>query len=79
MPQSGISSDWIASREDEIARFLTARDQVGGLRRLLDLLYQRKMITEAYYQDACDSLDYITCVLLTGKKNTALLRQMPPT
>ena len=79
MPHDGISSDWIASREDEIAHFLTARDHVDALRRLIDLLHRRKMITDAYYHDACDSVDYITCVLLTGKKNTALLRNMPPT
>ena len=36
--------------------FLIARDQVGGLRRLLDLLHRRKMLTDAYYHDACDSL-----------------------
>jgi hypothetical protein len=78
MPQDGISSDWIAAREDEIARFLTARDQADNLRRLLDLLHRRKMITDAYYQDARDALDYIAAALLTGKKNTALLRKLPP-
>jgi hypothetical protein len=42
-------------------------------------LHRRKMITDTYYQDARDSLDYISCVLLTGKKNTVLLRNRPPT
>jgi hypothetical protein len=74
VPQVGVSTEWIEDREDEIAEFLIARDQVDSLRRLLDLLHQRQMITNAYYQDARDSLDYIAAALLTGKRNTALLR-----
>lgn len=78
MPHDGSNSDWIAERENEIARFLTARDQVDSLRRLLDLFYRRKMMTHAYYQDARDALDCIAAALLVGKKNTALLRNLPP-
>jgi hypothetical protein len=74
VPQAGVSTEWIEDREDEIAEFLIARDQVDSLRRLLDLLHQRQMITDGYYQDARDSLDYIAAALLTGKRNTALLR-----
>ena len=74
VPLDGISTDWIENREDEIAAFLIARDQVDALRRLLNLLHRRHMITDAYYQDARDALDCIAAALLTGKKNTALLR-----
>lgn len=78
MPQSGVSTEWLEGREDEIATFLIARDQVDALRRLLDLLHRRQMLTDAYYQDARDALDYIAAALLTGKKNTALLRNTTP-
>ena len=76
MPSDGVSTDWLEAREDEIAQFLTARDQADSLRRLLDVLHRRKMISDAYYEDARDALDYITCALLTGKKNTARLRNL---
>lgn len=76
MPRTGISSEALADREDEIARFITAREHVDRLQRLLDLLYRRHMLTAAYYHDARDSLDYIACMLLTGKKNTARLRNL---
>jgi hypothetical protein len=74
VPQAGVSTEWIEDKEDEIAEFLIAREQVDSLRRLLDLLHQRQMITDAYYQDTRDSPDYIAAALLTGKRNTALLR-----
>ena len=78
MPQAGISSEWLADREDEIAQFIIAREQADGLHHLVELLRQRRLISEAYYQDARDSLDYIIGVLLVGKKNTATLRNHPP-
>lgn len=76
MPRDGVSSEWLAEREDEIARFITSREHIDLLRNLLDLLNSRKMLSDAYYHDARDSLDYISCMLLTGKKNTALLRNL---
>lgn len=76
MPSDGVSTDWLEAREDEIAQFLTARDQADSLQRLLDVLHRRKMISDAYYEDARDALDDITCALLTGKKNTARLRNL---
>ena len=78
MPHDGTSSDWIAAREDEIAQFITERDHVDTIRRLLELLHRRRMISDAYYEDARDSLDYIAAALLIGKKNTALLRAPAP-
>lgn len=76
MPNDGTSSEWIAAREDEIAQLITAREHVDIIRRLFELLHRRRMISDAYYEDARDSLDYIEAALLTGKKNTALLRNM---
>jgi hypothetical protein len=76
VPNDGTSSEWIAAREDEIAQLITAREHVDSIRRLLELLHRRRMISDAYYEDARDSLDYIAAALLTGKKNTALLRNM---
>ncbi len=74
MPRDGVSTDWVEDRENEIAMFLIARDEVDGLRHLLGVLHRRKMISDAYYEDARDSLDYIANALLVGKKNTAALR-----
>lgn len=76
MPRDGVSSEWVGDKENEIAKFLVARDQVDALYRLIDLLHQRHMLTDAYYHDARDALDYIACMLLTGKKNTVLLRDL---
>ncbi|GIV73511.1 hypothetical protein [Caldilinea sp.] len=78
MPRNGVSSDWVAEREDEIARFITARDHLDRLQRLMELLHSRRMITDAYYQDVRDSLDYIAAMLLVGKRNTARLRNAKP-
>lgn len=74
MPTTGVSSEWIADLEDDIARILTARDQVEQWRQLGELLRRRDLITPAYYSDLRDSLDSVTAALLIGKKNTARLR-----
>jgi hypothetical protein len=75
MPQLGISSDWLADREDDIARLIEAKDKhLYGVRVLAELLHKRGHITPAYYSDLCDSLDAIGTALLVGKHNTARLR-----
>lgn len=74
MPKSGVSTEWIETLEDEIAQMLTARDHVDRLYTLADLLRRRNIVTDAYYRDMRDSLDYIAAALLTGRRNTARLR-----
>lgn len=74
MPTQGVSTEWLETLEDEIAHMVTARDHVDSLRRLGELLHRRHMISAAYYGDMRDSLDYIAAALLTGKHNTARLR-----
>jgi hypothetical protein len=74
MPHNGVSSEWTQAREDEIARFLTAREQVERLRTLGNVLALRHSITPAYHADYDDTLDFILAALLVGKRNTAMLR-----
>jgi hypothetical protein len=74
MPKLGVSTEWLETREDEIARILTAREHVERIRALGRVLAQRRAITPAYAADLNDSLDYIVAALLIGKRNTATLR-----
>ncbi len=79
MPEAGISSEWLQAREDEIARLIVAKDEhLDRLRIVADLLRQRHFVSEAYYHDLRDSLDFIASALLIGKRNTATLRNHPP-
>jgi hypothetical protein len=79
MPASGVSSEWVQDREDELARLISAKDEhLDQLRQLADLLRRRQFVTESYYRDLRDSLDYIAGALLVGKRNTATLRNHPP-
>ena len=79
MPSDGISSAWVQDREDEIARLICAKDEhLDHLRQLAELLHQRRFVSDAYYRDVRDSLDYIAGALLIGKRNTAVLRNRPP-
>lgn len=79
MPASGTSSEWVQDREDELAQLICAKDEhLDQLRSLTDLLHQRRFVSEAYYRDVRDSLDFIAAALLIGKRNTALLRNRPP-
>ena len=79
MPASGVSSEWVQEREDEIARLIAAKDEhLDNLRQLAELLRRRQFVTETYYRDLRDSLDYIAGALLIGKRNTAALRNHPP-
>lgn len=79
MPASGVSSEWVQDREDEIARLTAAKDEhLDHLRSLAELLHQRRFVSESYYRDVRDSLDFIAAALLTGKRNTAALRNHPP-
>lgn len=66
MPKSGVSTEWIETLEDEIAQMLTARDHVDRLRTLADLLRRRNIVTDAYYRDMRDSLDYIASRCIRG-------------
>ncbi len=79
MPASGVSSEWVQDREDEIAQLISAKDEhLDQLRQLTDLLRSRRFVSESYYRDVRDSLDYIAAALLVGKRNTATLRNHPP-
>ena len=79
MPNGGVSSEWVQEREDEIARLIAAKDEhLDHLHALADLLRQRRFISDAYYHDMRDSLDFIAGALLIGKRNTATLRNHPP-
>jgi hypothetical protein len=72
--QQGVSIEWIEAKEDEIARMIIASEQVQKLRTLAGMLRSRGMVSNAYYHDMLDSLDYIAGALQTGKRNTAQLR-----
>lgn len=79
MPHDGVSSDWIQERENEIARLIAAKDEhLDRIRDLADILRRRRFITERYYHELRDTLDFIACALLIGKRNTARLRRNPP-
>lgn len=69
-----VSNEYIETREDEIARFITAGEHVDKLRALAEKLMRRNMLTTAYYHDVRDTLTYIDGALLVGKINTATLR-----
>lgn len=45
MPKLGVSTEWLETREDEIARILTAREHVERIRALGRVLAQRRAIT----------------------------------
>lgn len=76
MPREGISTEWLEAREDDIAQILTAQEHVRRMRRMVEVLTERQMITWQYALDAYDSLDYIGGALLVGKINTAKLRKV---
>jgi hypothetical protein len=79
MPHDGVSTDWIQERENDIARITAAKDEhLDRIRDLADILRRRRFITERYCRDLRDSLDFIACALLIGKRNTARLRRRPP-
>lgn len=71
-----VSNEYIEAKEDEIARLITASEHVDKLRALADTLHRRGFVTTAYYRDLRDSLTFIDGALLTGKMNTAQLRNM---
>ena len=72
---NGVSDEWIGAREDEIAILITATEHLDRLRQMAAILRRRDMITDAYYQDIRDSVDYISNAVLIGKRNTANLRK----
>lgn len=71
---NGVSTEWLETREDEIAATLTALDDVEEFRYVLRLVQKRDGITPALYQDLTRRLDRIATALQTGKRNTATLR-----
>lgn len=71
---NGVSTEYIEAREDEIARMLTAGDDVDELRHVLRLMRKRGLITPALYDECKERLDRIAGALLQGKHNTATLR-----
>lgn len=75
MPHAGVSTEFVQRCEDDAATFILAGEQLDGLRTLAQVLRQRQMITDTYYQDMHDALDYIGGALLLGKRNTARLRR----
>lgn len=78
MPHNGVSTEFLETLDDDIAEFIVAQEHVRDIRRMFDLLYERKHIQWRYKLDADDSLDHIAAALLTGKKNTAQLRRVTP-
>jgi len=71
---NGVSTEWLETREDEIAATLTALDDVEEFRFVLRLVHKQNGITPALYQDLTRRLDRIATALQTGKRNTATLR-----
>jgi len=71
---NGVSTEWLETREDEIAATLTALDDVEEFRFVLRLVHKQNGISPALYQDLTQRLDRIATALQTGKKNTAILR-----
>lgn len=77
--QDTTNISWVQDREDDIARIIRAKDEhLDRLRTVADLMLQRRFVSEAYYHDMRDSLDYIASALLVAKRNTATLRNHPP-
>lgn len=72
--QEAISSEWLETKEDEIAQLIAGSQDVDKLRELARILHERGMITPAYYYDLRDTLDHLSAVILIGKRNTAALR-----
>lgn len=75
MPTNGISSDWLADLDDDMAQIITAQEQLNKLRHLIDYLVRRNQLRPAYGRDCQDAIDHIAGALLTGKQNTAKLRR----
>jgi len=71
---NGVSTEWLETREDEIAATLTALDDVEEFRFVLRLVHKQNGISPALYQDLTRRLDRIAAALQTGKKNTAIFR-----
>lgn len=70
----GVSIEWIEAKEDEIARMLTAIDDVEEVRHILRLLYKRGGMTQPVYEHTVAALTRISSALQSGKSNTAALR-----
>ncbi len=62
------------AREDEIAAFLEAMARVRRLHTLNGILLKRNFIDADYHKEMRETLDYIDEMLMTGKHNTARLR-----
>lgn len=71
---AAISVEYVEAREDEIAAMLTAGDDVDEVRHLLRQMYKRQMISQPLYRETLGRLDRIAAAILTGKRNTATLR-----
>lgn len=69
-----VSIEWIEAREDELARLITANEHIERFRVLAAMLHKRGIVTNSYFHDMLDSLDFIAAALQTGKRNTAKLR-----
>lgn len=70
----GVSLEWIEQKEDEIARMITAAEQVDELRIVARLLLERGFVTQAHYNRLRAALDGIATALQMGKHNTSTLR-----
>ena len=66
--------EYTEMREDEIARLITAREEVGKLRKLADVLCKRGAIEPDYYHDMRNTLTIVDSALLLGKHAVATLR-----
>lgn len=69
-----LSTEYIETREDEIAQLIIGSQDVDKLRELAERLHRRNMITTSYYHDMRDTLDHLSACILIGKRNTAALR-----
>lgn len=69
-----VSVEYIEAREDEIARMLTAIDDLDEVRHVLRYLHKKQMMKDQLYRELRHRLDRIADALATGKHNTAQLR-----
>jgi hypothetical protein len=72
--QQGVSLEWIETKEDEIAKMVSAAESVDELRRLAGMLLERGFITRPHHDKLRGVLDDIATALQMGKRNTAMLR-----
>jgi hypothetical protein len=74
MKNTRIVVEYIQAREDEIARMITAIEQVELIRQVFTIMQRDGSITDAEFEESTKAIDFIVETLRVSKTATATLR-----